>query len=379
MVALSLLKKDPPKKPDVNTTPLVEIAEVDIETVQFDVDSQGIVSPLMQTTLSAEVSGAVISLSDNFIAGGKFNAGDVLARIDPLNYQVNVERAEAALAQRQIEYDGAKKLGDQGYRSATELATAKAALVSAEADLTRAQRDLERSIIRAPYDGLVLSRATELGNFVNTGAQLGVIFASDVAEVRLPVPDPDLAFLTLPTAANIGTGPEVTLVGSYRGRDHRWPATVVRTEGVVDERTRMVFVVARIDDPYALDTTRELTAELPIGTFVTAEIKGIVLEDVVRIPRQLVRASNNVIFVDPERKLRFRELEIIRTDADFAYVYADQLLENQLLMTRLEAPLNGMLVRTTEDIDAPPDADSENAESASDDGAEASDATEPVS
>ncbi|MEL7297976.1 MAG: efflux RND transporter periplasmic adaptor subunit, partial [Pseudomonadota bacterium] len=300
-VGLVKSRPEPPKKPTEDSTPLVEVAPVSAGDVQFNVSSQGVVAPLTRTTLSAEVSGAVVDLSDAFLAGGRFGAGDVLMRIDPVNYEVAVERAEAALAQRQIEYDGSVRLNKQGYRSATELSSAKAALASARADLVRAKRDLERTVIRAPYEGLVESRATELGNFVNIGSQLGVIYATDVAEIRLAIPDPDLAFVELPTAVESGDGPAVTLSGSYRGALSEWDAQVVRTEGQVDQRTRMVWAVARVDDPYALSVTNEGRTELPVGTFVTAEISGVSMSNIVKIPRPLLRAGDQVIFVDGER------------------------------------------------------------------------------
>ncbi|MFK8053390.1 MAG: efflux RND transporter periplasmic adaptor subunit [Woeseiaceae bacterium] len=350
MAGLILSKKAPVKKPRDVTAPLVETLPVIEETIQFFVDSQGVVAPLTETLLSAEVSGAIVGLSDALVAGGRFSSGDVLLRIDPVNYEVAVERAEATMAQRQIEYDGAKRLGEQGYRSTAELSSAKAALAAAKADVVRAKQDMQRTVVRAPYDGLVRSRSTDLGNFVNVGAELATIFATDIAEVRLALPDADLAFIELPSIGSEKAGPSVTLSGSHRGAAAEWVADIARTEGVVDERTRMTFVVARVRDPYGLSSQDSVAPELPMGTFVTARINGIEVSDLIRIPRELVRANNQVIFVDEDSKLRFRNLNILRTDEQYAYVSADQVVENLLLATRLEAPLNGMLVRSGDDV-----------------------------
>lgn len=349
MVGLIKSKPAPEKKPVENTIPLVEVATIAVESVVFTVKSQGIVSPLTETIVSAEVTGAVTSLSDALVAGGRFSAGDVLLRIDPVNYEVALERTEATMAQRQIEYDGAKRLGEQGYRSATELSSAKAALAAARADVVRAERDLERTVVRAPYDGLVRSRDTDLGNYVNVGTQLAVIFAIDIVEVRLPVPNLDLAFVDLPKVAGNRNGPNVTLLGNYRGRPAKWQGKVVRTEGVVDDRTRMTFAVARIDDPYLVNVDSGDGVELPVGTFVKAAIDGIQVDNIVKIPRELVRANNQVIFVNADSTLTFRNLDFLRTDDDFAYVTADQIVEDTLLLTRLETPLSGMKVRTNTD------------------------------
>ena len=334
----------PVKKPADIAAPLVELLELEAGPVHFTVDSQGTVQPLTETTLSAEVSGAIVSMSDAFVAGGSFVAGEVLLRIDPVNYQSALERAQATVSQRQIEYDGAKKLREQGYRAEAELLSAKAALAAANADLVRAERDLERTVVRVPYNGVVRERAAQLGDYVTPGMRLGTVFATDLAEVRLPLPDTELAFVDLPLVGDgpRASGPAVTLAGSYRGRPASWPARIVRTEGVVDERNRMVFAVARIEDPYRVSAGAEGTPPLPMGTFVRAEVDGITVDNVVRIPRELVRGGNQVIFVDDELALRFRTLDFLRTDATYAYVLADQL----------DAPLNGMKVRTGTDVAA---------------------------
>lgn len=352
-VALLAGRTAPDRKPQDVVAPIVEIIELKPETVTFSVASQGTVQPLTQTTLSAEIAGTIVSMSDDFVAGGTFVAGEVLMTIDPTNYRVAVDRAEASVRQRQIEYDGAKRLNEQGYRAEAELLSAEAALASARADLVRAERDLDRTVVRVPYNGIVRNRNAQLGDYVAPGALLGSVFATDIVEVRLPLPDPDLAFVSLPLVSDgaAAEGPAVTLNGSFRGQPASWLGRVVRTEGVIDERNRMVFAVARVNDPYGL-----LGGEgpaLPVGTFVNAAIDGVTMDNIAKIPRELVRGGDQVIFLDDESQLRFETLDFLRTDADYAYVSADQLALMKIVSTRLEAPLNGMKVRTGADVEAP--------------------------
>lgn len=345
-VGLFMARPEPEKMAAQVGAPLVELIELEAGPVHFTVASQGSVQPLTQTTLSAEVSGVITEMAEVFLAGGAFQAGDVLLRIDPVNYQSALERAEATVGQRQVEYDGALRLREQGYQAELQMLTARSALAVANADLVRARRDLERTEVRAPYDGIVRERRAQAGDYVTPGSQLGTVFATQAAEVRLPLPDNQMPFVDLPLAGQPESedGPLVELSGTYRGRATRWSARIVRTEGVVDERNRMVFAVARIDDPYRLGAVAH-DLPLPIGTFVTARIEGITLDDVVRIPRALVRGGNRVIFVDEAFALRFRTLDFLRTDAEYAYLSADQLSEWRVVTTTLEAPVNGMSVR----------------------------------
>ncbi len=109
-MALSTLKPEPPKKEVENLDLLVDVLQLEISSESFKISSQGTVRPRTQTVLSAEVSGSIVSISPKFVAGGVFQSGEVLMRIDPTNYTVGVDRAEALVAQRQIEFAGAKKL-----------------------------------------------------------------------------------------------------------------------------------------------------------------------------------------------------------------------------------------------------------------------------
>ncbi len=347
---LSKMQPEPEKKEDDNLDLLVEVLPLERTTESFRVRSQGTVRPRTQTTLSAEISGAIVSISPKFIPGGVFRRNEVLMRIDPTNYTVAVDRAQALVDQRQIEYDGAKKLRSQGYRAEAELASAAAALASANADLVSAKRNLERTYIRLPYEGMVLSKDADVGQYVNPGSPLGVTFATDVAEVRLPLTDQDLAFVTLPAAADVSgsgeaAGPAVTLSAIRKGRRVEWPARIVRSEGVVDERSRVTYAVARVEDPYQLRGDGEA---LPIGTFVSAEIQGATVTDVIRIPRTALRGADQVLVVDDDSRIQIRTVNVIRADSRYAYVDRGVEAGERITTTAIEAPSNGMAVRTSD-------------------------------
>jgi RND family efflux transporter MFP subunit len=350
MMALYSLKPEPPKKDVVNLDLLVDLYELEVTRESFEISTQGTVRPRTQTIVSSEVSGSVISISPKFIAGGVFQAGEVLMRIDPTNYVVAVDKSEALLKQRQIEYDGAFKLRSQGYRAESELASAAAALASAKAELVGAQRNLERTYIQLPYEGIVLSKNSDLGQFVNPGSQLGVTFATNYAEVRLPLTDQDLAFIEIPDTTEItqtggADGPLVKLSAIQKGRYTEWDAQIVRSEGVVDERSRVTYAVARVVDPYQLHSGG---APLPVGTFVAATISASNIVEIIRVPRSAIRGSDQLLFVDADNKIEIRTVDILRSDSTYAFLRGGAEAGERITTTAIEAPTNGMSVRTEE-------------------------------
>ena len=352
---LTALKPPPEEKPARNVELLVDVQTLEAKSYSFTIESQGTVRPLTETTLSAEVSGSIVSVSPKFIAGGVFAAGEELMRIDPTNYVGALRQAEALVKQRQIEFDGAKTLRTKGYRAEAEFAAADAALATAKANLIRAKRDLSRTRIQLPYDGMVRSRSANLGQFVNPGKELAVVFATDLAEVRLPLTDQDLAFIDLPDASEItasgasANGPIVKLSAVQQGRIATWTARIVRSEGVVDERARVTYAVARIIDPYRLHGDTEHETALPMGTFVSASIRGATIDAAVRVPRAALRRKKEAIFIDEENRIRIRAIQVIRSDAEYAYVAGDGLAGERISLTAIESPINGMKVRTTDD------------------------------
>jgi RND family efflux transporter MFP subunit len=313
----------------------------------------------------AEVSGKVVSVSENFVAGGFFRQGEVLLHIDPSDYDTALKRAEANLASKQAQYAEQKARSDQALKDWSnlgrtgepsdltlrkpQLAEALAAVKSAEADLQKAQRDLERTAIKASYDGLVRSKQVDIGQYVAPGTTLGVTFAIDIAEIRLPVAVADLQFLELPTAtasdSNINT--PVILSAEGTGLSGQWQAEIVRTEGIIDQSSRVVYLVAQVIDPYAV-LGQSQQPELRMGTFVRADIEGIWLENVVSLPRIALREGNTVLVANAERELEIRSVDIVRSEPRTIYVSGGLKDGEQVIVTAIEAPIPGTRLAITQ-------------------------------
>ncbi|MDJ0918418.1 MAG: efflux RND transporter periplasmic adaptor subunit [Woeseiaceae bacterium] len=348
---LFFTREAPPTRPPASTALLVETVPLERVNADFSVRTQGTVAPRTETIVSAEVSGTITEISPAFVAGGFFKAGDVLMRIDPTNYEVAVDQAEALVRQREIEFEGAQKLRTQGFRAEADYASASAALATAKAERVRAKRNLERTYIRLPYDGLVRSKDADLGQFVNPGTRLGVTFGTNAAEVRLPLTDQDLAFVSLPRPGMTSyESPAVALSAVQQGEQRRWDARIVRSEGTVDASSRVTYLVAQVDDPYGLASDKY---PLPVGSFVSAEISGTSRSDVLRVPRAALRGSNQLMIRDSESRLRIRDIQVIRADAEFAYLSGGASEGEEVILTALESPVNGTPVRTPDDPPAP--------------------------
>lgn len=356
-------------------TIVVEVQSVRVENTAIIVQSQGTVEPRTRTNLISEVSGQIVEISPAFVAGGFFRQGDLLLRLDSQNYQAAVsraavsvasarslleqERGQADVAQREWERMTTEKQNQLRakdlYLRKPQLQEAIARLESAEVDLTQAKNDLNKTSIIAPYDGLVSQKNTDIGQFISIGSSLGEIFAIDYAEVRLPIPENKINYIDLPNAFSgsqgevsaSSIGPEVELISTIGNVEHKWIGHLLRTEGVLDTRTRVLFSVVQIEDPYGLYSSDQ-SDPLRIGTYVNAGIQGKTLNNVIILPRHTLQGNGTVWVTDQENRLRSRSVEVVIVNDDNAYISSGLEASDKVVITRLENPLNGMLVRISE-------------------------------
>jgi RND family efflux transporter MFP subunit len=364
-VAMILSRPVVERKVPSTPPPLVRVMEVERGDMTLSVEAQGTVLPRTASTLVAEVPGRVTWASPKLVNGGFFEDGDELLKLDATDYEqalaqarAEVARAEVQLARQQADAEIARSEWSRlGEGKATPLALrelqvteARSALDAAKAAESRAVRDLRRTVVRAPYAGRVREESVDVGQFLPRGATIARIYAVDYAEVRLPLPDEDLAFIELPLSyrgeSGDDDGPPVTLSSRFAGRTHSWSGRLVRTEGEIDSRTRMVYTVARVRDPYGLPEGEE-KPPLAVGMFVDAEIQGVTAESVAVIPRAALRDGETVLVVDEDSRLRFRRIDVLRRTDRQAIVRAGLDDGELVCLTPLDTVVNGMEVRTT--------------------------------
>jgi len=362
-IVLAVVLAKSAKKPE-SKTPELKLPSVEVQIAEatrhsYRIQSQGTALPRTSIRLVSEVSGKVVSVAESFDVGQIFAKGDVLMKIDSRDYELALAQARSQVAQAvlrvQIEEKEAEVVrrewqllnkGEPTGLQAREphVAQARAALKAALAAEEAAKRNLDRCEIRAPFDGMVARAGVRPGQFTALGTPLGELFATDVAEVRLPLSANDLRFIDLPKpgpTVALGQAPKVTL----SGRGAEWVGRVVRSEGMVDPLNRMVYVVAQITDPYGL--ANDTVAPLRSGMFVRASIEGRTQENVIVLPRHALRGRNQVWIVS-ENKLTFRTVKVAFADAKQVIVTGGTQPGEQVVVSLLAAVVDGMGVKVRE-------------------------------
>ena len=369
LVVVVLVGSRPPveNNPPVVPPPLVRVTTAKLDTLQLTVRSQGAVVPRTESALSAETDGQIVHVSPSFVPGGFFERDELLVRLDPRDAELAVTRAAADTARfataLQIEEEEASLARDEWRQLGSgapmplvlrepQVAQARANLEASIAALKQAKLNLERTEIRAPYAGRIRKKNVDVGQFARRGDPLATIYAINYAEVRLPVPDEQLAYFDIPMQFRgetaLATGPAVVISAEFAGREHRWNGRVVRMEGEIDPLSRMVYAVARVQNPYGRGGNPD-RPPLGIGMFIEAEIQGHRYEDLVVLPRTAMHGENRVAIVDEENRLRFRMVEVLRTESERILVRSGIAAGERVCLSALETPVEGMEVRVLDD------------------------------
>lgn len=331
--------------PDEKMLLRTRVEKLEVVNYPVVVTTNAVVQPHNRVTLTSEVSGSIVRVSPSFEVGAHFKRGEVLVEIDPRDYETQLAVAEAQRAAARSALDLAKLNEDRKLRliesnavSKAEVDVASANREQAEADVDlastqvlQAELNLKRTKVLASFDGRVQSKQIGLGQMAGANTPLGEVFAIDFAEVRLPISGSQRRYLDLPEFEGDPTI-DVTLRDAIVDTDDRiWQAKIVRTEGVLDENSRDLFAIARIDDPFGRDSGGP---PLRIGQPVIALIEGRVLENVVALPRGAVRQLNRVVLVDStEHTLLPLDIEPLWSDAERVVVRAASIPDGMLLAT----------------------------------------------
>lgn len=360
-VLVRTAKSAEPEVPE-KRTPTVEVQRVEVAPRQALIRGNGRVEAARRLTLSPQLNGRLKYLDPSVVVGGRVLEGQVLARIEPQDYRAAVEREKNALAaaERDLEVERAraraaerewKLLGDANadaeasavVRREPQRDAAKANLSAAKAALSKARTDLSRTTIRAPFDATVLSESVEEGQFVNVGAQLATLMATDQVWVRIAVPVEQLQWISIPGFGAEEGSPARVVQRLGDEATRVWEGRVLRLVTELEAETRRAQLIIAVDNPFEV-----AAGEIPLlpEAFVEAQLDGRQHPSIAKVPRAAVFAGNQVWTVDAEDRLRQRSLKIAWSDAD--HVYASEGLEDgsRVVMGEPKLPVEGMKVNT---------------------------------
>ena len=328
------------------------------EDIQVTINSTGTTKPLTQTVLNAEVGGEVVYRSKKFSEGSSVLAGEILAKIDDTDLQLQYKSALLQLANAEVQYslqaveaEVAKEAWNKlGKGKGSDLALKKPQLKQAEAlmevakaQVNSAEKKLNKTEIVAPYAGRIQSSNIDIGTTIIPGQPIGAMYTSSEIEVKLSVKDNDLQFLSIPMDGRKLNSSEQSIVNInsfYKGRNQTWEGKLERVDGVIDPITRMINLIAVFKNDF-IETDKP---NLPIGLFVEAKIDGIILKNVFRIPVNAISENNEVFIIDKNNQLQSRSILVLKKYNEFVIAQDNLKAGERLVITKLSTASNGITV-----------------------------------
>lgn len=331
--------------------PKVETVTVEETSYTAEISTQGQVLPVTQTQIISEVGGSVTFVSDKLKAGGRFSEGEEMVKLAKEDYEATLANMKAQAAEARLNLAQEEARAEQAEREwrklgrgeqapelvlrIPQLQSAKARLESAEAAVKKAERDLERTVTRAPYDCIVESATIDKGGYVAPGGKIADVYGSQSMELRLPLSLEDVGFLP-----EDFKGVKVTVEATIGGKPVSWEGEVVRSEGGVDRETLTMMMVVEVmakpgDKMFSLP---------PKGLFVRGAFSGVKMDKVIRVPRKALRGQGRVYVVAEGDVLNIRQVKIERTERDYAIVTDGLKSGDKVITSPIELPVEGMKV-----------------------------------
>lgn len=338
---------------------LVETQRVERRDYQVRIAATGTVQARQETEIVPQVSGVVTELGPNLMVGGFVHRGELLFAVEPVDFQLAVDRAQANLTRAELELETvraqaaiARAEWDQlhpGQQPSPlvvylpQLKSAEAALASARAGLTQAELDLRRTRVTAPYNAFVRSESLDLGQYLRSGNRVASLVGTDDVEIVLPLPFGDLGWLEVPRRSGQGGSAATVTMPSTAGQG--WTGRIDRALGEVDPQGRMARVAVLVDDPYGLKKSSQGQLPLAVGSFVAATLRGKILPQVVELPRRALRDDQTVWVMDAENKLRIVPVEVARLERETALIGKGLEGGEQVVISPLSGAADGLLLR----------------------------------
>jgi len=351
--------KPEPEKKDEAIRPLsVYVEHAEQTDVSLLVSTQGEVRPRTEVDLVSQVAGRIVSISSEFTEGGRIIPEVTLISIEDTDYQLALSQAQAVVAEAEVEVQEALAKADvarkqlQNASKASPLALkkpqvaqARARLKAARASLSQAELNLSRTKISLPFYGRVMAKNVDVGQYVSPGTSLGRAFSTDTVEVRIPLDDDELASLDLPIgfSTTSESALDVNLSAMVAGKMQQWKGKLVRLDASIDSKTRALFGQVEINSPYD-ENVSQYKMPLAVGLYVKAEIQGRNINNATVIPRDALRAGNNVFVVSSDNRLDVRKVKIIHSSETQAIIDTGITPDEMVIVSSIRNPIPGMKI-----------------------------------
>jgi RND family efflux transporter MFP subunit len=359
-LATYYLKTGPEAKPRKRAPnlPMVEVMPIEYGSHSLTIESMGTINAATEISLSPGVGGKIISLSDSFVPGGFFTAGDLLVALDQKDYELAVHQlqAEVAKVKNELELEmGNQRIAGKEFEILNQkvsdaerrlmlrqpqLETRKSTLRAVEARLTQAELDLQRTKVKAPFNGVVVSRSVNLGSRVSIATVLARLVGTDEFWLKLAVPVEHLQWITFP-GDDKSIGARVRVFPRDRGDDGFRVGRVLRLAPDLETQGRMASVYIAVNDPLCLLPENSDKPRLLLGSFVRAEIEGTELSPVVAIKRKYLRENETVWLMDGAGNLEIRSVDIVARTRQQIFIAGGIESGEKLIISDLSAPIPG--------------------------------------
>jgi RND family efflux transporter MFP subunit len=354
-------KEEPPRAEKPLEGTLVEVIQLDASRHEVELHVKGTVVPANEVVLQAELGGRVIWQSTELVPGGRFKTGDPILRIDARDYelaaeshrsQVNRAKLDLAIEARRGEVAktewnafGEMDVSEEQRALALrepQLEASKLALKAAQSSLKKAQLDLTRTTLRAPFNAMVVSESVDLGQLISPQTPVARIVGTDEYHVQVSVPVESLRSIRVATEDQPGSAARIVQqVGQESIERH---GEVIRQLPDLDPGGAMARILVSIEDPLG----KRSDLPLLLGSFVHVEIAADPIGDAIRVPRVALRGGRHVYVMNEQNLLEIRDVQIAWAEPDTVLVTAGIQPRERIVTSRIPTPVPNMLLRTAE-------------------------------
>ena len=361
IIAVVLIKNRPHIKRSAPrpSTALVAVVPLSRQDITVTINGQGIVMPARQVALKAQVSGRIIAMDPEFYPGCRVAKDQSLCRIEPNDYVLDVQQARANVLNAQAEMElemgyqdvaqaewNLLGIGDDATEQERTLALRvpqlkqkNAAVMIQQSQLARAELDLHRTEITAPFNAIVLEKHIDPGTVVSTQDTLGTLAGTDRYWVQVSIPTDRLSWIDWPDDEHASHTAAPAEVLYQRGTTtHRRSGHVLSLLGDLDPDGLMARILIEVNHP--LDDTS--SQPLLLGDYVTVQIQGRTLSDVFVIDRQWLHDNDTLWIADADNRLDIRPVQCLWKDERTVCIGTGLTDGERLITTNLPAPIAGM-------------------------------------